>query len=174
VLGKPLGVGVYSAALKKNRLDAGGYAQMIASTTRLNTPGSRLSELAGVHALTDVTGFGLHGHLLEVCRGGKLAAEIRLSDVPLLGQARALAEQGFLTGASSRNWAGYGHDVELGTASVVDQALLTDPQTSGGLLVACGAADVDAVLQVFRDEGFAEARVIGRLKAGAPRVFVRP
>src|SRR5512139_3970983 len=102
VLGKPIGVGVYSAALKKGRLDADGYAQMIASTTRLNTPGARLSERPGVHALTDVTGFGLLGHLLEVCRGGGLAAEIRLNEVPLLGQARALAEQGFVTGASGR------------------------------------------------------------------------
>jgi selenide,water dikinase len=174
VLGKPIGVGVYSAALKKNRLDADGYAQMIATTTRLNTPGPRLSELAGVHALTDVTGFGLLGHLLEVCRGAGLAAEVRVSDVPLLGQARALAEQGFLTGASSRNWAGYGHDVELGTASLIDKALLTDPQTSGGLLVACDEADAGAVLQVFRDEGFGEARVIGELKAGPPRIFLRP
>ena len=174
VLGKPIGVGVYSAALKKNRLDADGYAQMIATTTRLNTPGPRLSELAGVHALTDVTGFGLLGHLLEVCRGAGLAAEVRVSDVPLLGQARALAEQGFLTGASSRNWAGYGHDVELGTASLIDKALLTDPQTSGGLLVACDEADAGAVLQVFRDEGFDEARVIGELKAGPPRIFLRP
>ena len=173
VLGKPIGVGVYSAALKKDRLDADGYAQMIASTTRLNTPGSRLSELAGVHALTDITGFGLLGHLLEVCRGAGLAAEVRLADVPLLDQARSLAEQGFVTGASSRNWAGYGHDVDLGGASLVDQALLTDPQTSGGLLVACDVAEVNAVLQVFRDEGFAEAQVIGELKAGPPRVFVR-
>jgi selenide,water dikinase len=174
VLGKPIGVGVYSAALKKGRLDAGGYAQMIDSTTRLNTPGARLSALPGVHALTDVTGFGLLGHLLEVCRGSELAAEIRMRDIPLLGQARALAEQGFLTGASSRNWAGYGHDVDLGTAGLVDKALLTDPQTSGGLLVACDPADAGAVLQVFGDEGFGEARVIGELKAGAPRVYLRP
>jgi len=174
VLGKPLGVGVYSAALKKDRLDAGGYAELIAATTRLNTPGARLSKLAGVHALTDVTGFGLLGHLLEICRGAGLAASIRVGAVPLLGQARSLAEEGFLTGASSRNWAGYGHDVDLGAAGLVDKALLTDPQTSGGLLVACDAAETAAVLQVFGDEGFAEARVIGELKDGPPRVFVQP
>ena len=174
VLGKPLGVGVYSAALKKGHLDASGYAQMIEATTRLNTPGPRLAELAGVHALTDVTGFGLLGHLLEVCRGAGLAAQIRMSDVPLLGQARALAEQGFITGASGRNWAGYGHGVDLGAASVIDKALLTDPQTSGGLLVACAPEDAGAVLQIFRDEGFGQARVIGELQAGDPRVIVRP
>jgi selenide,water dikinase len=174
VLGKPIGVGVYSAALKKDRLAGDGYAQMIAATTRLNTPGARLSELPGVHALTDVTGFGLLGHLLEICRGAGLAAQVRIGDVPLLAQARSLAEQGFITGASGRNWAGYGHDVDLNGATLVDQALLTDPQTSGGLLVACDADDVGAVLQVFRDEGFDDARVIGELKAGAPRVSVRP
>ncbi len=116
VLGKPIGVGVYSAALKKDRLGADGYAQMIAVTTQLNTPGPRLSELAGVHALTDVTGFGLLGHLLEICRGAGLAAQVRIADVPLLAEARPLAEQGFITGASARNWAGYGHDVDLGGA----------------------------------------------------------
>ena len=174
VLGKPIGVGIYSAALKKDRLGADGYAQMLASTTQLNTPGSRLSELPGVHALTDVTGFGLLGHLLEICRGAGLAAQVRIADVPLLAEARPLAEQGFITGASGRNWAGYGHDVDLGGAGRVDQALLTDPQTSGGLLVACDAAEAGAVLQVFRDEGFDDARVIGALKAGAPRVSVRP
>jgi len=174
VLGKPIGVGVYSAALKKDHLGADGYAQMIAATTRLNTPGPRLSELPGVHALTDVTGFGLLGHLLEICRGAGLAAHVRIADVPLLAEARSLAEQGFVTGASSRNWAGYGHDVDLGGAGLVDQALLTDPQTSGGLLVACDADDAGAVLQVFRDEGFDDARVIGELKVGAPRVSVRP
>jgi selenide,water dikinase len=172
VLGKPLGVGVYSAALKKDKLDAGGYAQMIASTTQLNTPGPRLAELDGVHALTDVTGFGLLGHLLEICRGAGLTANLRVQDVPLLDQARSLAGQGFLTGASSRNWAGCGKDVDLGNASLVDKALLTDPQTSGGLLVSCDADSVGAVLQVFSDEGFAEARVIGDLKAGAARVVV--
>jgi len=174
VLGKPIGVGVYSAALKKDHLGADGYAQMIAATTRLNTPGPRLSELPGVHALTDVTGFGLLGHLLEICRGAGLAAHVRIADVPLLAEARSLAEQGFVTGASSRNWAGYGHDVDLGGAGLVDQALLTDPQTSGGLLVACDADDAGAVLQVFRDEGFDDARVIGELKVGTPRVSVRP
>jgi len=94
--------------------------------------------------------------------------------VPLLAQARALAEQGHVTGASSRNWAGYGHEVELGAVDLIDKALLTDPQTSGGLLVACAAEDAGAVLQVFRDEGFGQARVIGELQAGQPRVIVRP
>ncbi|MGE5336252.1 MAG: selenide, water dikinase SelD [Gemmatimonadota bacterium] len=172
ILGKPLGVGVYSAALKKEQLDADGYAQMIASTTKLNTPGRRLSMLDGVHALTDVTGFGLLGHLLEICRGARVGGRIRVADVPMLPGVEALAARGFTTGASHRNWAGYGKDVDLAAISDVQRALLTDPQTSGGLLVACDPSVVPDVLQVFRDDGFDRAAVIGELVAGAPRVQV--
>jgi selenide,water dikinase len=173
ILGKPLGVGIYSAALKKEQLDASGYAQMIASTTKLNTPGRRLSGLPGVHALTDVTGFGLLGHLLEICRGAQLSAHVRIADVPLLPEADALAARGFITGASGRNWAGYGRDIVLSGTSDVDKALLTDPQTSGGLLVACDRAIADDVLRIFREDGFDRAAIIGELAAGAPKVQVR-
>ncbi len=172
ILGKPIGVGVYSAALKKNKLDAADYVQMIASTTQLNTPGRRLAQLPGVHALTDVTGFGLLGHLLELCRGSCLRADVRFEDVPLLPAAAALATQGFVTGASGRNWAGYGRDVTLQDATDVERALLTDPQTSGGLLAACDRHSAEAVLAIFREEGFPHAAVIGSLSAGAPQVHV--
>jgi selenide,water dikinase len=172
VLGKPLGVGVYSAALKKDKLDAAGYAQMIASTTKLNTPGRTLSDLPGVHALTDVTGFGLLGHLLEMARGAKLAATVRMRDVPLLPNVESLAAEGFVTGASGRNWAGYGQHVTLNGVSAVHQAILTDPQTSGGLLVACTPDSVDEVLRQFRADGFDRAAVIGELKAGPAGVTV--
>jgi selenide,water dikinase len=167
ILGKPLGVGVYSAALKKDALDAAGYAAMIANTTKLNTPGRRLSEMDAVHALTDVTGFGLLGHLREICRGSGLAATIQFSRLPLLPGVESLAAQGFVTGASGRNWAGYGSDVTLHDVTDVQRALLTDPQTSGGLLVACASAAVDAVLEVFHAEGFDRAAVIGELRQGA-------
>jgi selenide,water dikinase len=167
ILGKPLGVGVYSAALKKDELDAAGYAAMIANTTKLNTPGRRLSEMDAVHALTDVTGFGLLGHLREICRGSGLAATIQFSRLPLLPGVESLAAQGFVTGASGRNWAGYGSDVTLHDVTDVQRALLTDPQTSGGLLVACASAAVDAVLEVFHAEGFDRAAVIGELRQGA-------
>ncbi len=173
VLGKPLGVGVYSAALKKEQLDAAGYAQMIASTTKLNTPGRTLSDLPGVHALTDVTGFGLLGHLLELCRGAGLTGRLRMADVPLLPGVAELAAKGFVTGASGRNWAGYGKDVALDGVSDVQRALLTDPQTSGGLLVACRPDTVDEVLRQFRADGFERAAVIGDLAAGPARVDVR-
>ena len=177
VLGKPLGVGIYSAALKKEQLDAAGYAEMIDSTTKLNTPGPLLAELPGVHALTDVTGFGLLGHLREVCKGSGLAATVRLADVPLLPRALALAEQGFVTGASGRNWAGYGEEISLHDVTAAQRALLTDPQTSGGLLVACAPDTVGAVLDTFRSQGFARAAVIGELSsdlpAGVPHVSVQ-
>jgi selenide,water dikinase len=173
ILGKPLGVGILSAALKKNLLDSAGYAAMIENTTKLNKPGKTLSELSGVHALTDVTGFGLLGHLLELTRGAGLTAKLNMADIPLLPDVRRLAEQGCITGASGRNWAGYGHDVVLANAiSPVEQMLLTDPQTSGGLLVSCDPGSVAEVLALFRREGFAHAAVIGEMAAGAARVEV--
>ena len=173
ILGKPLGVGVLSAALKKDALDADGYAAMIANTTQLNKPGKALSEMDGVHALTDVTGFGLLGHLLEVARGSGLTARLCMADIPLLPGVAQLAHAGFITGASGRNWEAYGHDVALGASITPAQhALLTDPQTSGGLLVACAPDTVDAVLALFAREGFAHAAVIGSMEAGAARVSV--
>ena len=173
ILGKPLGVGILSAALKKNVLDAAGYAAMIENTTKLNKPGKALSDLAGVHALTDVTGFGLLGHLLELARGAGLSAKLDMSQIPLLPNVQELAESGCVTGASGRNWAGYGDDVELADAiSPVQQMLLTDPQTSGGLLVSCDASAVDEVLALFQREGFAHAAVIGEMIAGPAGIQV--
>ena len=158
VLGKPLGVGVLSAALKQDKLSDDGYAAMIANTTRLNTPGQALSELEGVHALTDITGFGLLGHTLELCRGARLSARLSMSEVPLIGDVRELAAQGLFTGASGRNWAASGASVNMDASlGDVDRALLTDPQTSGGLLVACAPSAVGEVLDVFRREGFESA-----------------
>jgi selenide,water dikinase len=172
VLGKPLGVGVLSAALKKDKLDADGYKAMIANTTKLNKPGKALSEMAGVHALTDVTGFGLLGHLLELARGAKLEAQLEMAKIPLLPGVEQLAHD-YFTGASGRNWEAYGKDVQLGAGvSQAQHMLLTDPQTSGGLLVSCDAGSVDEVLALFRREGFGEAAVIGRMAKGAPRVRV--
>ena len=176
VLGKPLGVGILSAALKKEQLSATGYAQMIDSTTRLNTPGPELSALAGVHALTDVTGFGLAGHGLELARGAKASLRIDWAHVPLLQDVTQLAAQGFITGASGRNWAGYGDEVALAShITPVQQALLSDPQTSGGLLVSCAPETVGEVLKVFERHGFAQAADIGEVVAAGPegsRLFV--
>jgi selenide,water dikinase len=173
ILGKPLGVGILSAALKKDALDAAGYAAMIANTTKLNKPGRALSDMASVHALTDVTGFGLLGHLLELARGAGLTAELSMQSIPLLPDVQRLAEEGYVTGASGRNWAGYGHDVVLSDAiTPSQQMLLTDPQTSGGLLVSCDASAVNEVLALFRREGFEHAAVIGEMVAGPARIDV--
>lgn len=164
VLGKPIGVGVLSAALKKGVLDAAGYESMIANATKLNTPGPELAELFGVHALTDVTGFGLAGHALEVARGANLTAHINWADVPLLPNVRALFNDGHVTGASGRNWDGYGNDISLSSELPAEcQALLSDPQTSGGLLVSCSAETVPEVMAVFKRHGFDDAATVGHI-----------
>ena len=173
ILSKGLGVGIYSAALKKDALPQAGYQAMIASTTQLNTPGTELGRLDGVHAMTDVTGFGLLGHGLELARGSKLSARIEFARLPLLPGATELAEAGFVTGASGRNWDSYGSGVELFAGCAAwQQALLTDPQTSGGLLVACTPESVAEVLAVFQRHGFAQAAIIGELLDGPERAQV--
>lgn len=174
ILGKGLGVGVYSAALKKEKLPADLYQQMVASTTRLNTVGAVLGENTQVHAMTDITGFGLAGHLLEIARGSGLDAHVNYSALPVLPGVMELLAQGFYTGASTRNWEAYGHDVSIALAlNVQAQILLTDPQTSGGLLACVAPAAVDQVLAQFRADGFDHACVIGQMtKAGGARPMV--
>lgn len=174
VLGKPLGVGILSAALKKGLLTAEGYAQMLRHTTQLNRVGIALGALPGVHAMTDVTGFGLAGHLLEICRGSKLDARVTLASLPLIDEAVAFAQEGVITGASGRNWAAYGGDVSWPEgAPAWMQALVSDPQTSGGLLVSCSPDTVDAVLAAFAQQGFAQAQVLGSLLEPAPGAGAR-
>lgn len=167
ILGKPLGVGVLSAALKKDRLSSDGYQEMIANTTKLNSAGPDLAKLDGVHALTDVTGFGLAGHALELARASGCTAHIDWSQVPLLSHVQNLADEGVITGASDRNWESYGSEVGLPeTFSLAQRALLTDPQTSGGLLVSCSSDSVHAVLDIFQQHHFLNARVIGQMTKG--------
>ena len=173
ILGKALGVGILSAAFKRNLLDDAAYRVLIDVTTQLNLPGMELGSLSGVHAMTDVTGFGLLGHLLEMCRGSGLGALIEADRVPLLPEVWALAESGIATGASARNWLSYGKDVRsLKPASAPLQAILTDPQTSGGLLVACGPKELPNVQSIFTRLGFAQASVIGRMTAASEGTIV--
>ena len=168
VLGKPLGIGVLSAALKKEVLPPEGYARMIALTTQLNKPGIALAALDGVHALTDITGFGLAGHCLELARGAGLQLRIDWSKVPIIEGVRELLAQGCVTGASDRNWASFGNEISVAAGlKADDQALLSDPQTSGGLLVACSPDSAAQVLEIFRRQGFADAAVIGEVGVGA-------
>jgi selenide,water dikinase len=164
VLGKPLGVGILSAALKKGVLDDAGYAEMIRHTTQLNKVGITLAGMDGVHAMTDVTGFGLAGHLLEICRGSKLGAQVQLGGLPLIQTAVGFAKQDIVTGASGRNWNSYGQRITWpDDAAAWQRALISDPQTSGGLLVSCQPQAVAAVLQAFHDAGFEQAAAIGRM-----------
>lgn len=173
ILTKPIGVGIYSAAIKQGALPVAGYAEMIATTTLLNRVGAELARDAEVHAITDVTGFGLLGHALEMARGSKLTVTIRAGDVPLLSQAAELAQANFVTGASHRNWASYGSGVVLppGCPDWM-RHLLTDPQTSGGLLVTCAPKRAEAVLLAIREAGYPAARIIGFTEAGAPAVKI--
>jgi selenide,water dikinase len=172
ILTKPLGVGVLSAAFKQGRLDEAGYAALIASTTKLNTLGAQLAGRAGVHAVTDVTGFGLLGHALEMARGSGLTVELA-ADPPLLAGVEALAAAGVRTGASGRNWTSYGAFVDL-PAGLPDAArdLLTDPQTSGGLLIAVAESEAPALLDLARADGFDRAAIVGRVVPGPARVRV--
>ncbi len=173
ILGKPLGVGILSAAMKKGELSAAGYQEMVTTTTQLNRVGAKFGEMPDVHAMTDVTGFALLGHLLEMCRGSKLGAAVRYADLPVLPTALLLAQQGYATGAAERNWASYGAEVSLANDFPQWQRkLLCDPQTSGGLLVACAPAAVDIVLSTFHAEGFTAACAIGQMEQGEIQVRV--
>ena len=173
LLTKPLGVGVLSAAFKQERLDEAGYAALIASTTRLNSLGGKLAGRPGVHAVTDVTGFGLLGHALEMARGAGATVEITVRP-PTLPGVTELLEAGVRTGASGRNWASYGPEVDLPDGlEPWRRDLLTDPQTSGGLLIAVAGAEVDALLALARSEGVS-AVPVGRVLDGPPRVRVVP
>lgn len=174
VLGKPLGVGILSAALKKNRLSAQGYADMLRVATQLNSPGPDLAGIDGVHAMTDVTGFGLAGHALELARGANCTIALEWSRVPVLDGVIELARQGCVTGASARNWAAYQADVQLRPGfSDLERDLLTDPQTSGGLLVSCRSDVTEQVLACFADHGFAQAAVVGRVQAASARASLQ-
>lgn len=167
ILSKPLGVGILSAALKKELLSEAGYKEMIALTTKLNKPGVALSELDGVHALTDVTGFGLAGHLLEMARGSHLMAQVNWGAIPVIEEAVEHVKADIFTGASTRNWAGYGSEVNLAShLALWQQNLLTDPQTSGGLLISCAPEQEVEVLSILNLDGFTSAQKIGQFVAG--------
>ncbi|CCB66143.1 MULTISPECIES: selenide, water dikinase SelD [unclassified Hyphomicrobium] len=174
ILTKGIGVGIYSAAFKKRALPDDAYAEFMASTTLLNRIGQTLGENADVHAITDVTGFGILGHALEIARGSGVSIEIAFDKLPLLSCAEALAKSGFITGASGRNWASYGHEVVLpGDYPQWQQALLTDPQTSGGLLVACAADQAENIRSEIERAGYPMARIIGSVASGTPQVRIR-
>lgn len=174
LLTKPLGVGVYSAALKKDLADAKDYGEMLASTTLLNSLGAELAADPSIHAMTDVTGFGLLGHALEVARGSGLAIEIDAASLPFLSRAEEWARAGCVTGASRRNWASYSADIDLRTdLPEWRQHLLTDPQTSGGLLISCAPEAAERITRVARGLGYPRTAVIGRAISGRPAIILK-
>src|SRR5882724_831826 len=159
ILTKPLGVGIYSAAIKKAALPPAGYTEMIATTTLLNRVGAKLAKDKSVHAMTDVTGFGLLGHGLEMARGSNATLIVDLKSLPFLKEAATLAQQGCVTGASHRNWTSYGSSVTLPSdCGEWQRHLLTDPQTSGGLLVACAPEKAVEIAQSIVADGYPFAR----------------
>jgi len=173
ILTKALGVGIYSAAIKKGVLPPEGYTEMIATTTLLNRIGAELAQDADVHAITDITGFGLLGHALEMARGSNLTLVVRVGELPLLSHAASLAQRGNVTGASARNWASYGSGVTISpTITEWQRHLLTDPQTSGGLLIACAADRADAIRRAIVDAGYPFTSIIGHAVDGPPAVKV--
>ena len=173
ILTKAIGVGIYSAAFKKQELDSAGYEEMMASVTLLNRVGAELGKDDAVHAVTDVTGFGILGHALEMARGSNAGITLDYAALPFLHQAEHLARGGFVTGASTRNWASYGHDVRLpGDYPLWKQQLLTDPQTSGGLLVSCAPAEAERLVNSIRAAGYPSARIVGKVTDDAGCVTV--
>ena len=171
ILTKPVGVGIYSAAFKKEALSPADYADMLATMTTLNQIGAELAKDSGVHAMTDVTGFGVLGHALGMARGSGLRFVLRSEAIPLLPRAIELAQQGFVTGASGRNWESYGAAVALAPdCPLWRRQILTDPQTSGGLLVACAPERADTLLRTIRSAGYSSASIIGEMRAGPPGI----
>ena len=174
ILGKGLGVGILGAAMNKDELDAEGYAEMVKSATKLNSIGADLAEMRGVNAVTDVTGFGLLGHLYEVCEGSNLAAKLDWTNLPILPNALGYAQKGYNTGAANRNWVSFGEHVTV--AEGIEQwqrNLLMDPQTSGGLLVSCLPESANAVIELFHEQDYEFATVVGEMSTGFPHVTVR-
>ena len=168
---KAIGVGIYSSAVKKNLLSPENYVEMVGSMTKLNRIGAKLAKDPDVHAMTDVTGFGLAGHALEMAQGSGASIAIDANAVVYLDDAAALAQKGCVTGASHRNWSSYGENVDM-PADWPEwrRHLLTDPQTSGGLLIACAPEKAQEICAMIVAEGYPAARIVGRVEKGAPRV----
>lgn len=173
ILGKALGVGVLSAAFKQERLSEAGYAAMLQSMTQLNTVGPQLAAMQGVHAMTDVTGFGVLGHAWEMARGSDVQIELEFGRLNWLPGSYELAREGVVTGASNRNWNAYGEHIQLSAdRPLFERHLLTDPQTSGGLLVSCAPEAAAEVLALFQAQGFEQASIVGRVQQDSAAVRV--
>lgn len=162
ILGKGLGTGFLASAAKSGTITDAGYKELIATATLLNDIGADLGEREDVHAMTDITGFGLLGHLDEVCSGSGIGANLDLNAIPLLASGRELAEAGVNTGATGRNRMAFSEHVRLpdDLPSWHDN-MLYDPQTAGPLLVACDPGAADEILALFHARGYDAAAIIG-------------
>ena len=173
ILGKGLGVGILGAAINKDELSPEGYKEMMESTTKINSIGPDLAKIKGVHAITDVTGFGLMGHLIEICDGAGLQATVNWGDLPILPSALVYARKGYNTGAANRNWDSFGKRIKVPVAMEQWQKnLLADPQTSGGLLVTCPPDHANKIIALFHEQGYPLAAKIGSMEAGLAQVTV--
>lgn len=168
ILTKPLGSGIITTGIKKGRTDAAGEQRVIEVMTTLNRAGAEAMIEVGVNAATDVTGFGLLGHLLEMLKGGGLGARLEMDAIPLIEGATDLVEAGVCPGGTHRNLAQFGQRCDFDAAiTETEQLLLADAQTSGGLLIACPADRADALLERLRERRTLAAARIGSLVADA-------
>jgi selenide,water dikinase len=175
ILTKALGVGIYSAAFKKGGIIACSLRRNDCVDDAAQPDRNGLSKYPAVHAITDVTGFGLLGHALEMARGSNLAFALSFDDLPFLTDAEDLARQQFVTGASARNWASYAESVTLPSGFPEwRRHLLTDPQTSGGLLIACDPGHAVQLLRMITEAGYPRASIIGHADRGSPSISIGP
>lgn len=159
-LTKPLGVGALSTAQKKGLLKEEDAAIILKSMTTLNSIGLKLGEFKEIKAMTDVTGFGLLGHLSEMCEGSGLSAEVEFEKVPVIPSLNYYLDQKCIPGGTNRNWASYGHKISEITER--QKQILCDPQTSGGLMVAVEESGIDKFEEFMKENGF-ELTSFGRL-----------
>ncbi len=148
---KPLGIGILTTAEKKGKLKPEHQGLATAAMCQMNSIGSQFSQVEGVTAMTDVTGFGLLGHLIEICEGSNLSAVVFADKIKTLDGVKDYIAQGCVPGGTGRNFDSYGHKV--GALTEEQKAILCDPQTSGGLLVAVEPNSVQTVIEIAKDAG---------------------
>jgi selenide,water dikinase len=169
LLTKKLGVGILTTAEKKNQLREEDKLLAANQMMQLNKIGSLVAKIPGVHAMTDVTGFGLLGHLIEMAEGSGLSAVVEFSKVPLISDKLVdYVEKGAVPGGTNRNWDSYGHKVKLedNDAALLHRNILADPQTSGGLLISASRESLDEVVTIMNEQGLGERTTpIGELVA---------
>jgi selenide,water dikinase len=174
-LTKPLGIGLLSTAQKRNLLKEEDLQVMLKQLQQLNKVGEELGAIRSVHAMTDVTGFGLLGHLVEMCEGSGTSAALNLNNVPVIVAAKEYLLQKTIPGGTKRNWDSYGHKIEFDNAPAQADAmnLLADPQTNGGLLIAVGK-EGEKEVQALLEKNSLYSYTIGKIiQAGDHVVYVK-